>query len=55
MIMSEVKKGGIIRIDRFNNGEVEAFTVQRICKKHINVKNEKGSWAMPNNRIRDIK
>lgn len=52
--MKTLTKGDTIKIDRFNTGVVGIYIVQRICRKHVNVKNQQDSWAMPNKRISDI-
>ena len=53
-IISDLKKGCSIEIDRFNSGVIGSYTIDRICKRHIVVSNSQGKWAMPLNRIKDI-
>jgi len=47
-------KGDKFKIDRFNDGQILEWEVQRVCRMHVNVFCDKYKWCMPNNRIKDI-
>lgn len=49
-----MKVGDKFKIDRFNDGDILEWRVKRICKKHIIVTCHTFTWAMLNNRLKDI-
>lgn len=53
-ILLSIQKGDHITIDRFRTGIAGFYTVSRVCKRHLNIENKQGKWAMPNYRKSDI-
>ena len=52
--LQQLEKGQTISIDRWQNGQLEFYTIKRFCRRHINMIDGKSKWAMPLDRVKDI-